>query len=138
MKKFGLTVVVIFLMGCTIGNGHICGPQTPVAYCDKEAYEKLMHPKPYGAHWIKEGMTREMRLQDLESCGNSKSLNPGFTDAMIRAETLPNDVVSPRSYNKDLIDNPQAEARLGKKRMLCMQSKGYSWLEQCDARCLHP
>jgi hypothetical protein len=79
-----------------------------------------------------------MRLQDLESCGNSKSLNPGFSDALIRAETLPTDVVSPRSYNKDLIDNPQAEERLGKKRMFCMQAKGYSWLEQCDARCLHP
>ena len=94
--------------------------------------------KPYGAHWIKEGMTQEKRLQDLEYCGNSKSLNPGFSDALIRAETLTTDVVSSRSYNKDLIDNPQAEARLGKKRMICMQSKGYSWLEQCDARCLHP
>ena len=94
--------------------------------------------KPYGAHWIKDGMTREMRLNDLESCGNSKSLSSGFSDALIRAETLPTDVVSQRSYDKNLIDNPQAEARLGKKRMACMQSKGYSWLEQCDARCLHP
>ena len=94
--------------------------------------------KPYGAHWIKEGMTREIRLQDLESCGNSNSLDSGFSDALIRAETLPTDLVSPRSYNKALIDNPQAEARLGKKRMFCMQEQGYFWLEQCDDRCLHP
>lgn len=94
--------------------------------------------KPYGVHWIKDGMTREMRLQDLESCGNSKSLQPGFSDALIRSETLPTDAVSQRSYDKNLINNPQAEARLGKKRTACMQSKGYKWLEQCDARCLHP
>jgi hypothetical protein len=94
--------------------------------------------KPYGAHWVKEGMTRESRLQDYESCGGNKRLNPGFPDAVIRAETLSTDTVSAQTYNKDLINNPQAEARLGKKRMFCMLGKGYVWLENCDARCLYP
>ena len=94
--------------------------------------------KPYGAHWIKEGMTRESRLQDYESCGGTKSFQGGFPDAVIRAETQPTDVVSTQSYNNELIDNPQAEARLGKKRMICMFGKGYVWLDSCDARCLYP
>ena len=102
------------------------------------AAEILMYPTPYGAHWIKEGMTRETRLQDLASCGNSRSLSPGFPDALIREETLSTDAASPRSYNKDLIDNPQAEERLGEKRMLCMQAKGYRWLDNCDISCLYP
>ena len=47
------------MIACTIGNGQICGPQTPAAYCDKIAYERLKYPKPYGAHWIKDGMIRK-------------------------------------------------------------------------------
>ena len=104
----------------------------------EEAYNNLMFPKPYGAHWVKEGMTRESRLQDYESCGGNKWLNSGFPDAVIRAETWSTDLVSTHSYNKDLLNNPQAEARLGKKRMICMQEKGYVWQESCDARCLYP
>ena len=57
------------LTACTIGNGRICGPQTPAAHCDKEAYERLKYPKPYGAHWIKEGMTKESRREDIAECG---------------------------------------------------------------------
>jgi hypothetical protein len=52
------------LTACTIGNGRICGPQTPAAHCDKEAYERLKYPKPYGAHWIKEGMTAAKQPDD--------------------------------------------------------------------------
>src|SRR5574343_205841 len=70
---------VLVLHGCAIGNGHICGPQTPQAYCDKEAYEKLMHPKPYGAHWVKEGMTREGRKHDFKECGgDSVTFKEGY------------------------------------------------------------
>ncbi len=118
---------VAVLNGCGIGGMWMNG--------DPSVGRNL---KPYGAHWIKEGMTRESRLQDYESCGGNKWLNPGFPDAVIRAETLSTDAVSAQTYNKDLINNPQAEARLGKKRMFCMLGKGYVWLENCDARCLYP
>jgi hypothetical protein len=137
--KFLLLAVTacMVLSGCYAS----CATGDPLGlftYCPKESYEALMHPKPYGAHWVKDGMTRESRLQDYESCGGNKWLNSGFPDVVIRAETLPTDLVSTHSYNKDLIDNPLAEARLGKKRMICMQEKGYVWLESCDARCLYP
>nr|CUV13268.1 protein of unknown function [Ralstonia solanacearum] len=44
---YAMATAITLLSGCTIGNGHVCGPQTPALYCDREAYEKLMHPKPY-------------------------------------------------------------------------------------------
>jgi len=123
--------VLLSLTGCLYG-------QCINGSCAFERAEIIANIKPYGAHWIKEGMTRETRLQDLASCGNSRSLSPGFPDALIREETLSTDAASPRSYNKDLIDNPQAEERLGEKRMLCMQAKGYRWLDNCDISCLYP
>lgn len=32
--------------GCTVGNGRICGPQTPRANCDKEVLERLLSGAP--------------------------------------------------------------------------------------------
>jgi hypothetical protein len=57
------------LIGCTIGNGHICGPQTPQAYCDREAYERLLHPKGIGEYWEKPDKTVEGWRSDWVSCG---------------------------------------------------------------------
>jgi hypothetical protein len=57
------------LAGCVIGNGTICGPQTPRAYCDREAYEKLTNPKGYGEFFTKTGMTRESWREDWVACG---------------------------------------------------------------------
>lgn len=126
MSRFIFIFVSVLLSGCGIGGFWMNG-------------NPHMDPiQPYGAHWIKDGMTRESRLQDFESCGGNKWLNPGFSDAAIRAETRPEDAVSAHLYNKDLINNPQAEARLGKKRMLRMQERGYFYLEKCDSRCLYP
>lgn len=40
-------VTCAFLVtGCTIGNGRICGPQTPRANCDKEVLERLLSGAP--------------------------------------------------------------------------------------------
>ena len=33
--------------------------------------------KPYGAHWVKDGMTRESRLGDLVQCGGDANLRHG-------------------------------------------------------------
>lgn len=59
----------ILLTACMIGNGRICGPQTPAVYCDREAYERLTHPKGYGDYWVKDGMTKEVWGQDWVKCG---------------------------------------------------------------------
>lgn len=49
-------LALAWLLGsCTIGNWWICGPQTPAAYCDSEAYEKLLYPKTIGKYWEKPG-----------------------------------------------------------------------------------
>jgi len=61
------------LTACSIGNGRICGPQTPKVNCDKEALEKLLHPKPYLHKWNKEGVSPEMRRDDAFNCGGRRS-----------------------------------------------------------------
>lgn len=115
------------LTACTIGNGQICGPQTPAAYCDKEAYERLKYPKPYGAHWIKEGMPKESRRKDIAACGAKGNESVNFLPYEIQA------VKQPEDFN-----DVMAEARLTKKWASCMRDKGYTYQEYCDARCQYP
>jgi hypothetical protein len=118
MKVFILFASVL-LGGCTIGNGHICGPQTPAAYCDADAYEKLMHPKPYGAHWVKEGMTEEQRLDDIEQCGSGRTLYVGFGAIKLKAERREGET-----------SDFAAEERLSKAWSKCMEAKGYRYQAQ--------
>ena len=72
--KIIIKTVILMLMGtvltaCTVGNGMICGPQTPAAYCDRDAYQKLANPKSYGQYWTKPTMTTESWRQDWVECG---------------------------------------------------------------------
>ncbi len=120
MRKYSLMFFTILFTGCTIGNGHICGPQTPTAYCNKEAYQKLMHPKPYGAHWIKEGITREGRTADWLQCGGATGLDDGYE----RKSGV---------TNKEYFDGLDLHRKLIRS---CMDGKGYIWIEHCDTRCL--
>lgn len=69
----GMATISSLLMACTIGNGRICGPQTPSAYCDKEAYQRLAHPKAYGEYWTKPDMTTESWRQDWVACGAARA-----------------------------------------------------------------
>ena len=115
MKSFIRLCIVLssgFLFAaCTIGNGRICGPQTPRAYCDKEAYNRLAHPKTYGEYWVKPNMTKESWRADWVSCGGDPSgqygayVQPGSTSQVIGAA----------SDNK------------AQKLASCMQSKGYEY-----------
>lgn len=66
-------LMVASLSGCYIGPGGICGPQTPIYYCQSKADQEKMRPKPYGAHWVKEGMTREESINDWVRCGGHPS-----------------------------------------------------------------
>lgn len=99
------------LGACAFGNGMICGPQTALADCNKEVYEKLVHPKAYGEHWIKAGMTKESWREDWVACGGrpsgdySSEAPDGSTTAVIQA------------------DSKRTSKRLGS----CMQSKGYEY-----------
>lgn len=131
MKLIRLYPLLLLCASCTFGNGHICGPQTPQAYCDKEAYEKLMYPKPYGAHWIKEGMTKEQRREDSWACGAARTAyaadKPVFDRDQLEKERLPEDK---NDYGPD--------GRLTDRWSSCMQSKGYVFLKECDSRCMYP
>ena len=105
--------VILLIGGCTFGNGQICGPQTPIAYCDKEAYEKLAHPKPYGTFWIKDGVSDEQRLLDIKECGGN-SVDVKFTLEQYQFFREP----------KDKDDIP-AFFRLRTAWEQCMALKGY-------------
>lgn len=78
--------------------------------------------KPYGAHWIKDGMTRESRRVDYMQCGGGADLREGY------------EVKSGQS-NKEFFDGFNAHVY---QLLNCMKPKGYTYLNQCDARCLHP
>ncbi len=87
---------------------------------------------PYGARWVKEGMTRESRLADWVTCGGGSDLRDGFRDW-----------IQPETWESFW---PQKEAR-SKKTWACMQSKGYDYknpqlpgkVDECTAQiCLYP
>jgi hypothetical protein len=110
IRLCGIAVLSMSLMACTIGNGRICGPQTPRAYCDKEAYVKLLHPKGYGEYFVKPGMTKESWRQDWVACGGMK--DGGYSVG----EWQPGD-----------IDDFATSRRTVKKLDACMQSNGYEY-----------
>ena len=57
MKKFAVILLPLLVSGCLLES---------VGRIDRSI-------KPYGAHWIKEGMTREEQLNDWVSCGGDRS-----------------------------------------------------------------
>ena len=90
--------------------------------------------RPYGAHWFKEGMTREGRRADLAACGalNGEE-NIRFPPEKINAAKQPSDPNEIAAY-----------VRLRDQVGLCMQAKGYAaigdikFLNGCDERCMYP
>jgi hypothetical protein len=115
MKKFlMLLITMISLTGCirmTCMSPSCLGEET---------YNNLMHPKPYGAHWIKDGMTKESRIVDWLECGGGENLSDGYE----RKSGI---------TNKEYFDGLNSRR---KQLRNCMDSKGYNWIEQCDTRCL--
>ncbi len=116
MKKIFFILVsssLIFLLtGCFVSElGSMSG---------KERIEYLQSIKPYGAHWIKEGMTRESRIVDWLECGGGENLSDGYE----RKSGI---------TNKEYFDGLNAQR---KRIRNCMDGKGYNWIEQCDTRCL--
>jgi len=89
--------------------------------------------KPYGAHWVKEGMTRESRRSDLAFCGSINYEDIQFSLERIKAEKLPSD---PNDINAFL----RLRSQLGR----CMSERGYQpigdlkYLGGCDERCMYP
>jgi len=95
--------------------------------CTLECVAPLGPSQPYGAHWIKEGMTKESRREDIAACGGKGDESVNFLPREIQA------VKQPEDFN-----DVMAESRLTKKWANCMRNKGYIYLEYCDARCQYP
>ena len=111
----------VFLIGCN----------TQIA-ATGDSWERLTHPTPYGARWVKEGITRENRQADWVKCGGGADLQDGFRKWM--------DPESRKSYF-DSLDRHELHLRT------CMQSKGYVYrnpqtpgkADECDdGACLYP
>jgi hypothetical protein len=107
--KVSILFCVIGLIGCTIGNGHICGPQTPQAYCDREAYERLMHPKGIGEYWEKPDKTVEGWRSDWVTCGGRPN-GDSSTD-------------TPQRSSQELIR--EDFSKKSKQIWICMTSQNY-------------
>jgi len=118
IRLCGIAVLSMSLMACTIGNGRICGPQTPRAYCDKEAYQKLLHPKAYGEYWVKTGMTKESWREDWVGCGGYK--DGDFSPHVRDINTLVEQGLSQSEAREKLKDSLKS----------CMQSRGYEYLRE--------
>ena len=116
MKKILVLALMVCLSGCLERIGQI----------DRNI-------KPYGAHWVKEGMTRESRRFDLVTCGSPSGEVVEFSQEQITKEKNP-------SEPNDIAAYLRLRDRVG----VCMQSKGYTpvgdlqFLGGCDARCLYP
>lgn len=125
-------MTALLLTGCYIGPGGICGPQTPTIYCaSKEERDRIFNPPPYAAHWIKEGMTKESRRVDSWACGAAPTVFAAdhvvHSREAMEAARLP--------HERDIFESIH---RLRDHWQACMAAKGYTRLETCDARCLHP
>jgi hypothetical protein len=119
VNYFVLGLVNLVLNGCGIGGMWMNG-------------NPHMEPiQPYGSHWIKERMTKEQRRADSWSCGAASTVHAAdhvvFTKEQRDAVRLFTDK-----------DNYGPDERLLNQWRICMQSKGYVYIDKCDARCLYP
>ncbi len=97
MKKFTLIWFSLLLSGCLLET---VGP------IDRNI-------KPYGAHWVKEGMTKESQLKDWVDCGGAANLSDGYEK---RPEQTNSQYFEGLRFHRTKLRN-------------CMNSKGYVWVE---------
>lgn len=122
LLRFLLAVAVAFaLTGCTIGNGRICGPQTPAAYCDADALKALLYPKPYIDLWKNPGASSDQMMVDWLACGGSPKgrFTPGEKE--LQKWMTPDDQSTIRAYH-----------RADDQFQRCLLGKGFVWVGRCD------
>jgi hypothetical protein len=130
MKNVRKLLLIVLMSFALTGCYKSCATGDPLGlftYCDKASRERLFNPKPYGAHWIEDGMTKESRRVDIASCGAKGNESVNFLPQEIQAAKQPED---PNDFN--------AKERLNKQWVRCMRDKGYTYLEYCDDRCIYP
>lgn len=109
------TITLLFTLLCTG-----CGSQ--LAITGKERTEYLRSIKPYGAHWIKEGMTRESRRADFVDCGGAMDLREGYPR-------------NPALTSQEFFAGFKVHVN---QIAACMRGKSYQYQSECNERCLHP
>jgi hypothetical protein len=123
MKRvaFWAISVSLLLNGCGIGGIWMDPSNRP-----------LDPSYPYGARWVKEGMTRESRKADWVTCGGGADLQEGFRKW-----------IQPEPWTSYWNEHE------GHSRLLtaCIREKGYTFKsharpglpDECDARtCMYP
>lgn len=122
MRWITCSISLLFLSGCGIGGFWMNG--------NPSVGQNL---KPYGAHWVRDGMTKDSRRLDLIACGSPSGEEIEFSQDQINREKNPNEPNDIAAY-----------LRLRGKVGVCVQSKGYmpvgdlQFLGGCDDRCLYP
>jgi hypothetical protein len=118
MNKFAVFLLPLLVSGCLLES---------VSPIDRSI-------KPFGAHWVKEGMTRESRRDDLAACGSvSGNEDVRFKDEQVEAARQ---VAEPNAIN--------AYLRLRDLLGQCMSARGYQpvgdlkYLGGCDESCMYP
>ena len=97
-----------------------CGSQLALSGQARADYLKAI--KPYGAHCVRDGMARDSRRHDFMGCGGAADLREGLPR---------NPKLSSQEFFAEFKEHVNQLAA-------CMRGKGYEYLGQCDARCLHP
>ena len=87
--------------------------------CLLEGAAPLRNLKPYGAHWVKEGVTKEEWLADWIKCGGAANGNYDYE-------------IQKGQSHKEFIEGITAHTNLVG---MCMRNLGYTRLQECDARC---
>lgn len=130
MKLSFATVWILISTGLTACG---IGPHQMNGVSGRERTEYLNSIKPYGAHWIKDGMTRESRRIDLIACGSINFEDVRFPEDQLKLIRLPNEP-----------NDISAHLRLRDQLGVCMASRRYKsvgdlkYLGGCDERCMYP
>lgn len=107
----GAIAPLVLLTGCGIGG----------VWLDPGNAPSRPSP-PFLSYWIKDGMTKESRRSDSWVCG-----------------ALPTTYAADHAMvTEGANQGGEMDLLLSKQWVACIKSKGYVYLEKCDARCLFP
>ncbi|MHC5148528.1 hypothetical protein [Stenotrophomonas rhizophila] len=112
---FGLLMAVAVMTGCTAGNGRLCGPQTPRAYCDKKTHDALANPPSQRDSWAAGTADASQLGAAWVACGGMANGNVGI--------------------DQQGGNGPETVQRLTRKNddvQRCMMQKGYRYTGTCS------
>ena len=97
----------VLVSGCEL----LCQAGTGTCGMGKEQMERLLNPKPYGAHWVKGGASAEQWRENWINCGGLP--NGGYIDG------------APQRSSNEVIFAADREKR--NELAACMRQLGYAF-----------